>query len=102
MSNAAIVLNVHMEAAAGREEDLELALSALVAPTRAEPGCLAYRLHCDPESPGKFMFYEKFADQAALDAHIASPHFQELVKLRESGADPVAAVNVTRWLEIQA
>jgi quinol monooxygenase YgiN len=100
MSDNAIVLNVHMEAAPGREKDLEQALSALIAPTRGEPGCLAYRLHNDPQHPGRFMFYEKFADQAALDAHIASPHFQNLVKYRAVSPDPVAVTNVTTWREI--
>ena len=102
MSDSAVVLNVHFEAASNRENDLGQALRALVAPTRAEPGCLAYRLHHDPQHPGKFMFYEKFASQAALDAHIASPHFQNFVKLREAGPDPVAQVNVGTWKEIEA
>jgi quinol monooxygenase YgiN len=100
MSDNAVVLNVHFEAAPNREKDLEQALRALVAPTRSEPGCLAYRLHLDPQHPGKFMFYEKFAGQAALDAHIASPHFQNFVKLREAGPDPVSVVNVGTWREI--
>jgi len=102
MSENAVVLNVHFEAAPGREDDLEEALRALVAPTRGEPGCLAYRLHRDPKQPGKFMFYEKFRDQGALDAHIASPHFQNFVKSREAGPDPVASVNVGTWREIES
>jgi quinol monooxygenase YgiN len=102
MPDSAIVLNVHFEAAPNREKDLENALRALVAPTRGEPGCLAYRLHLDPANPAKLMFYEKFADQAALDAHIASPHFQGFVKLRESGPDPVASVTVTKWQETES
>lgn len=102
MTDTAIVLNVHMEAAPSREKDLEQALTALLAPTRQEPGCLAYHLHHDPQNPAKFMFYEKFADQAALDAHIASPHFQNLVKYRAVSPDPVAVVNVTTWREIES
>jgi quinol monooxygenase YgiN len=34
-----IVLNVHMEAKDGREEDLARELQSLVAPTRQEQGC---------------------------------------------------------------
>ena len=102
MADHAIVLNVHLEAAPGREKELENALRALVAPTRGEPGCIAYRLHMDPEAPGKFMFYEKFRDQAALDAHIASQHFQGFVKLREAGPDPAASMILTKWREIES
>lgn len=101
MSDGHIVLNVHMEAATGREEDLARELRALVAPTRQEPGCLAYELHFDPESPGRFMFYEKFADQAALDAHVGSAHFQNWKRYREAGTDPVAVTQVTRWRRME-
>ncbi len=51
-----IVLNVHIEAKDGRQEDLARELQALVAPTRQEAGCLAYELHRDPENAKKWMF----------------------------------------------
>ena len=72
MTETAVVLNVHMQAVSGRERDLENQLRALLEPTRKEPGCLVYELHCDPENPGKFMFYEKFKSQAALDLHVVA------------------------------
>jgi quinol monooxygenase YgiN len=101
MSDNAIVLNVIMEAKPGREKDLETALRGLVAPTRREAGCLGYRLHLDPKQPGKFLFCEKFADQVALDAHIAAPHFQAFLKQRAEN-DPVAVVTVGTWREIES
>jgi quinol monooxygenase YgiN len=97
MSEAPIVLNVHMQAAAGRERDLEIQLRELVEPTRKEQGCLVYELHIDPENLGKFMFYEKFRNQTALDTHVASPHFKRFLAYREAHGDPVATTVVTRW-----
>jgi quinol monooxygenase YgiN len=97
MSNESIVLNVHMQAVPGRERELESELRALLVPTRKELGCLSYELHRDRENPHKFMFYEKFDSQAALDAHIHSPHFQKFLAYRATGSDPVAAAEVTRW-----
>jgi quinol monooxygenase YgiN len=97
MSETPIVLSVHMQAVAGRERDLETQLRALLMPTRNEPGCLAYELHSDPGNPGKFMFYEKFQSQAALDAHLASPHFKRFLAYREAQGDPVDSAIVTRW-----
>jgi quinol monooxygenase YgiN len=96
MTEGPIVLNVHFEAAPGREDDLVRELSALVAPTRKEPGCIVYELHVDPEHHGKLMFYEKFADQAAIDFHVATPHFKNFLAYRDK-SDPVATVNLTRW-----
>src|SRR6201992_1038286 len=96
MTEAPIVLNVHFEAVPGREADLLRELSALVEPTRKEPGCLVYELHIDPEHPGKLMFYANCADQAALDFHVSPPPFKKFVSYRDQG-DPVAAVTLTRW-----
>jgi quinol monooxygenase YgiN len=96
MTETPIVLNVHFQAAPGHEKELGSELHAMVGPTREEPGCLVYELHFDPADPGKFMFYEKFASQAALDLHLASPHltrFRSYVKAN----NPIAAQTVTRW-----
>jgi quinol monooxygenase YgiN len=89
-----------MEAVPGREKELESALRALLQPTRLEPGCLVYELHGDPEHPGKFMFYERFKSQAALDEHVNSPHFKQFSAYRTANEDPVAVANVTRWRAI--
>ena len=94
-----LVLNVHIEAKPGREEDLARELTALIAPTREETGCLTYELHRDPEEPARFMFYEQFADQAALDFHLAAPYFKEFVNYREQD-DPIANQVVTKWRKI--
>ena len=42
------------------------------------------------------MFYEKFASQAALDLHLASPHFENFQSYLKAN-DPIAAQTVTRW-----
>ena len=54
-------------------------LRRLVPLARAEPGCLQFDAHRDPDDPNRFFLFERYADQAAFDAHGASPHFQELV-----------------------
>jgi quinol monooxygenase YgiN len=97
MTETPIIINAHIQAAPGHEKELGNALHAMVAPSRKEPGVLAYELHVDPESPGKFMFYEKFASQAALDAHLASPHFEKFQSYLKAKADPIAEQTVTRW-----
>jgi quinol monooxygenase YgiN len=38
---------------------------------RAEAGCLEYAVTADPIEPGRAVLYERWADQAALDAHLA-------------------------------
>lgn len=61
----------------GSEAALEAILQTLVAPSRLEQGCLRYDLHREPAAPGTFVFLETWESRAALDAHMATPHFRE-------------------------
>ncbi len=97
MADGPVILSVVFTAAEGRADELQALLEALVPPTRAEAGCIGYNLSISTETPGNFLLYEQFKSQAALDEHIAMPHFQHFVKTRESGSDPVANVTVQRW-----
>jgi len=67
------------EARPGKENELRNALIDLVAPTRLEAGCLNYDLHILPEQPAKFLFHENWTTKAALDAHLQTPHIQNLL-----------------------
>jgi quinol monooxygenase YgiN len=60
---------------AGHEEEAVGLFRELTGPTRAEPGCRMYLVHRSAADPRKFFLYEQYDDQAALDAHRASPHF---------------------------
>lgn len=57
-----------------RVEDARAALTTLVAATRGEEGCVAYDLFESGAAPGTFVTVEEWADQAALDAHMTTPH----------------------------
>lgn len=58
--------------------DLEAAVAA------HEPGCITYRMARSRTDPLTYMNLEIFADQAALDAHIAADYFKSAaVKMRE-------------------
>lgn len=58
----------------GEEKIVRDALTALVPPTREEPGCLAYSLHESTNSPGTFFTVETWKAQSDLDAHMQTPH----------------------------
>lgn len=63
-----------------RRDELLAALQRLIEPTRAEPGNQDYVLFESRSEPGTFYMREAFDDQAALDAHFATPHFQSFAK----------------------
>ena len=49
-------------------------LIALVEATRREPGCLSYELLQNHDDPTDFAFIERWASQAAEQAHFMTPH----------------------------
>ena len=78
----AYVICAVLTAKEGREEDLAAAMAELVEPSRAEPGCLVYEAHRSTTDPQRFMFYEKWADEAAWKVHTETEHFQAVVPTR--------------------
>ena len=61
-----------------RADKLEAArphLRAFIEATRQEEGCLAYDFGEDAFDPGRLVASEKWRDEAALAAHLQSPHF---------------------------
>ncbi|BAN22902.1 putative quinol monooxygenase [Caballeronia insecticola] len=74
MSEVAVV--AILVAKPGREEELRQVLEANVEPTRKEQGALQYDLHRDIKEPRRFIFFERWASEAALDEHGRSAHIQ--------------------------
>jgi quinol monooxygenase YgiN len=70
---------VLLKVKAGNEEKFEKAFSKAVEPTRKEKGCKAYDLAREAKAAGQYVVYERWADLAALDAHIKSKHIQTLL-----------------------
>jgi quinol monooxygenase YgiN len=61
----------------GRENQLRSLLQGMLIPTRAESGCELYELY-ESDTSGRFYLRETWASQAALDQHLATPHFKRL------------------------
>ena len=73
-----IVVIAILKAQAGKENEMEEALRAMIPKVESEEGTLAYILHRSQVEPGKFVFYEKYKDKAAFDHHSSTPYIQEL------------------------
>jgi quinol monooxygenase YgiN len=74
-----IVLKVEMLVKPGTEAKCKEYIRILQEHSRREPGCLMYVGHQSTENSRKFLFYEQYKDQAALDAHRAAPYFKQYV-----------------------
>ena len=61
----------------GKENQLRALLQGMLIPTRAESGCELYELY-ESDLRGRFYLNETWESQAALDRHMATPHFKRL------------------------
>jgi quinol monooxygenase YgiN len=75
-----VVLAVTWMAKVGRETEAAALFSKLNDESRKEPGCVMYQLHRHKTEPRRFFIYEQYKDDAALEAHRASPHFMLYAK----------------------
>ena len=57
--------------------------------SRSEPGCIEYTFSPDPLDDGRVMLFEKWEDQAALDAHIAA--MRSAPRPSEPGIKPISS-----------
>ncbi|WP_441235760.1 putative quinol monooxygenase [Bradyrhizobium sp. 930_D9_N1_4] len=48
--------------------------------SREEPGCISHAVHVDCENPLRLVFFEQWADRAALATHFAVPASGEFVR----------------------
>lgn len=86
MANALTVI-AKIRAAKGKGDALAALLTEQAAAVRAaEPGCLLYRPHRSTRDPDVFVFYEMYADDAALEAHRKAPHLAAFRERREREA----------------
>lgn len=70
-------------------------LEAMVAASRAEPGCEEYSYGLDLTDPGLLHICERWTDQAAIDAHFATPHMARLSQVL--GTARIRAIKIDAW-----
>ena len=86
--NQTLHVVAHITARPDTVDALRSLLFGLLEPTRREAGCLRYILLQNQNDPADFTFVEEWADAAALDAHLETPHLQAAL----SQALPLLAV----------
>ncbi len=62
-----------------------------------EPGCRQFDVCRDPADPALFFLYELYDDEAAVQAHLRTPHF---LTMNQSTADWVEHKTVRQYLRV--
>jgi quinol monooxygenase YgiN len=61
-----------------RDELIRIGTTVATA-SRAEDGCIAYRVHEAVDAPNEFVFVEEWRDDAALQTHFRTAHIAEFM-----------------------
>ncbi|MGZ4789720.1 MAG: putative quinol monooxygenase [Terriglobales bacterium] len=72
-----IVLAVTWMANDGHADEVTNIFRILESESRKESGCLMYIVHRHRTDNRRFFVYEQYVDDAALEAHRSSSHFQK-------------------------
>ena len=78
---------------AGAREEFIATARELVENSRAEAGNVSYHLHDDPNI---LTFIEEWKDQAAVDVHADSEHFQRIIPLLSDMTEEAIEISLYR------
>ena len=98
MPNEPVTVVVRIRAKEGCEAEVRSALLELLAPARAERGCLNYDLHEMPDEPTLFLFHETWASERDLDRHLMEPHVQSWIE--KAGRLLAEPMQLSRWRKL--
>jgi len=74
------VLAVTWKATPGREAQVAEIFRKLTTESRKEAGCLMYQVQRQQKDPSRFLVYEQYRDEQALQTHRNAPHFLEYAR----------------------
>lgn len=95
MAENQVTVLARFKAKPGLEQQVAEAVTALVEPTRKEPGCINYDLHQSSDDKTLFMLYENWTSKKDLDEHLEMPYLKAFL----GKADDILAqpVEITLW-----
>ncbi len=75
-----LTLIVQWQAQPDKGDVVAAALAKHTAATRKEPGCVQFSTYRSLGDPDSFILYEQYVDEASLEAHRQTPHFERYVR----------------------
>ena len=93
MSQLPVIVFASFRPKPGQEAAVEKILKGMVGPTRDEPGNEIYDLYKKTEAPASYHLFERYADQAALQAHRETAHYKAYrASIVDHLAEPIGVV----------
>jgi quinol monooxygenase YgiN len=102
MANEKIVLIARLKVKKGMEDDAKRAALSIVAPSRAEAGCLNYDFHQSIDDPTVFIWHETWSNKEAIETHGKSAHFANFSEEIKDLVDEPLQITLTRMVSEKA
>jgi len=95
MAESKVTVIARIRAKTDKVQQVRGELLKLLAPTRAENGCINFDMHQGVTDQSQFLFHENWTSEAALKAHFETPHIKNWLRVAEGLlAEPL---EVTLW-----
>ena len=98
MASNHVTVVVRIKAKAGMEARVRQELLNLLAPTRAERGCINFDMHRAPNDASLFLFHENWVSEEDLKRHFETPHITRWIQ--EAKALLAEPMELTRWRKV--
>jgi quinol monooxygenase YgiN len=98
MAGVHVTVVVRLKAKAGMEARVRQELLNLLAPTRAEQGCINFGMHQDPVDAAPFLLHENWVSEDDLKRHFETPHIKRWIE--EAKALLAEPMKLTRWRKV--
>lgn len=89
-----IVLTAHVTIKQGEQAEFVQNAQDCIRETRKEKGNISYTLLADTENSCKFMFFEEWESQTALDLHAETVHFKRFGAATKDLMDAPLAIDI--------
>ena len=70
-----VVVAVRVRVKPSKREDLIRMAQEMLAPSRAEKGCISYNFFADTADANAFLYFEEWESHSALKAHAQTEHY---------------------------
>ena len=98
MAQATVTVIARIKAKPDKIARVKEELAKLLAPTRAEDGCINFDMHQANSDAALFLFHETWTSEASLKRHFETPHIKHWLTLTdELLAEPL---DVTLWTKV--
>lgn len=95
------ITTARVRAVEGKAEELKAILAELVRDCAHHEGLLLYSAQQSATDPHEFLFYEHFASEAALQAHLDTPEISKALKAFEGVVDEESR-SLETWKHVEA